>query len=94
MTATINIYEACGFQDITGQRIDKVASTLNSKEEKVDGLLDIFVVVRSSGSKTSKKMFAKKDPKKKTYKDLLNVPQVIDKTRSQVGTNALLASFN
>jgi len=71
-----------------------VASTLNSKEEKIDGLLDIFVVARSSASKTSKKMFAKKNPKKMIDKDPLNVTRVIDKARSQAGNNALLASFN
>ncbi len=33
------IYEACGFQDITGQRITKVVRTLKAIEDKVDALI-------------------------------------------------------
>lgn len=33
------IYEACGFQDITGQRIKKVVGTLRLIEEKIDMLI-------------------------------------------------------
>ncbi|WP_413207043.1 protein phosphatase CheZ [Rhodospirillum sp. A1_3_36] len=40
--ATMRIYEACTFQDITGQRITKVVKTLKSIEERVDALLDTF----------------------------------------------------
>ena len=36
------IYEACSFQDITGQRISKVVTTLNQIEEKVAKLLSIM----------------------------------------------------
>jgi len=34
------IYEACGFQDITGQRITKVVRTLKLIEERVDVLIE------------------------------------------------------
>lgn len=34
------IYEACGFQDITGQRIKKVVTTLKTIEEKIDSLIE------------------------------------------------------
>ncbi|ABC23633.1 protein phosphatase CheZ [Rhodospirillum rubrum] len=40
--ATTRIYEACTFQDITGQRITKVVRTLKSIEERVDALLSTF----------------------------------------------------
>ncbi len=33
------IYEACGFQDLTGQRIKKIVSTLCQIEDRVDGLI-------------------------------------------------------
>lgn len=33
------IFEACNFQDITGQRIGKVVSVLRHVEERIDGLL-------------------------------------------------------
>lgn len=36
------IYEACNFQDITGQRIAKVVSTLKYIEAKIDALLAAF----------------------------------------------------
>jgi chemotaxis protein CheZ len=40
MTESVTrIYEACGFQDITGQRIKKVVSTLRMIENRVDGLI-------------------------------------------------------
>lgn len=39
MDATTRIYEACTFQDITGQRIGKVVSALHNIEERVDALL-------------------------------------------------------
>jgi chemotaxis protein CheZ len=38
----VRVYEACSFQDITGQRISKVIRTLRHIEGKVDALLAIF----------------------------------------------------
>ncbi len=40
--AVTGIYEACGFQDITGQRISKVVGALREIELKVEGLLAAF----------------------------------------------------
>ena len=40
MDATTRIYEACTFQDITGQRIGKVVGALKSIEERIDALMD------------------------------------------------------
>jgi chemotaxis protein CheZ len=40
--ATMKIYEACGFQDITGQRISRVVGALNEIEAKVGDLLAAF----------------------------------------------------
>lgn len=37
-----SIYEACNFQDITGQRITKVVQTLKAIEEKVGKLMESF----------------------------------------------------
>jgi chemotaxis protein CheZ len=39
MMAVTNIYEACSFQDITGQRITKVVQTLKKIEDQVNALL-------------------------------------------------------
>jgi chemotaxis protein CheZ len=35
----VNIYEACNFQDLSGQRIGNVIETLNSIEDQVEGML-------------------------------------------------------
>lgn len=40
--ATTRIFEACGFQDITGQRISKVVGALQEIENKIESLLEIF----------------------------------------------------
>ncbi|WP_242390546.1 protein phosphatase CheZ [Pararhodospirillum photometricum] len=42
--ATTRIYEACAFQDITGQRITKVVRTLKAIEERVSAMLTAFSV--------------------------------------------------
>lgn len=38
----ISIFEACNFQDITGQRITKVVRTLNYIEARVNAMIDIW----------------------------------------------------
>jgi chemotaxis protein CheZ len=40
--ATTRIYEACSFQDITGQRITKVVSALKSIEQRIAAIIDTF----------------------------------------------------
>jgi len=40
--ATTRIYEACSFQDITGQRITKVVATLKAIDSKVAQILNTF----------------------------------------------------
>src|SRR5579875_1309084 len=40
--ATTRIYEACGFQDITGQRITKVVATLKQIDGKVAHIMQAF----------------------------------------------------
>ena len=38
----VKIFEACNFQDITGQRINKVVTTLKFIDERVDRMIDIL----------------------------------------------------
>ncbi len=51
---TVKIFEACNFQDLTGQRITKVVNTLRFVEERVDSMmalwsdLEAFVVPQST----------------------------------------------
>jgi chemotaxis protein CheZ len=39
---TTQVYEACSFQDITGQRITKIVATLKAIESKVAHIIDVF----------------------------------------------------
>jgi chemotaxis protein CheZ len=38
----VSVYEACNFQDITGQRISKVVRTLQFVEGKINNMIDIW----------------------------------------------------
>jgi len=40
--AVMQIYEACNFQDITGQRISKVVGTLKFVEDRISTMIDIL----------------------------------------------------
>jgi chemotaxis protein CheZ len=83
--AVTRIYEACSFQDITGQRITKVVSTLKVIEEKVAHIISTF------GPKT--------EPVKRdgahvaSDADLLNGPQLPAHAMDQSDIDKLLASF-
>jgi chemotaxis protein CheZ len=39
---TVKIFEACNFQDLTGQRITKVVNTLRFIEERVDTMMSLW----------------------------------------------------
>lgn len=92
MDATTQIYEACGFQDIAGQRTTKVVKALKDIEEKIDALVEAF------GSEIEK--FKRDNPADKepegpvTDEDLLYGPQLVDKAQTQEEIDALLASFD
>ncbi len=92
MEATTNIFEACGFQDITGQRITKVVRALQDIEEKIGKLVEAFGaeiarVKQDQPTKTD-------DNKPQTDEDLLGGPQLKDAAKSQSEIDALLASFD
>jgi chemotaxis protein CheZ len=82
---TTHIYEACSFQDITGQRITKVVATLKTIEAKVAHILDVF-----AGHTTAADAAAPA-----TGPDsLLNGPQLPSLAMGQSDIDALLASFD
>ena len=62
--ATMRIYEACGFQDITGQRITKIISTMQHIEDKVDALAEAFGDDNAEKSAEKSSVKAKKRTKK------------------------------
>ena len=90
LNATAAIYEACGFQDITGQRINKVLRTLKHIEHKIDALIAAF---GAEGAK-KKRSKAKSPNKPPADEDLLEGPQLKGVGKSQVEVDALLAEFD
>ncbi|HEY4041699.1 MAG TPA: protein phosphatase CheZ [Rhodopila sp.] len=82
--AVTQIYEACSFQDITGQRITKVVTTLKAIEQKVAHIIATF------GPATQAQRRAVTAP---TQADLLNGPQLPAHAMDQSDIDKLLASF-
>lgn len=80
--ATTRIYEACSFQDITGQRITKVVATLKTIEARVAQMLVAF---GAGGGRPD----VSPDESK-----LLNGPQLPSAAMDQSDIDKLLASFD
>ena len=90
MDATTRIYEACGFQDITGQRITKVVNTLKDIEERIDALVAAF----GSEIEKVKAEQPESEEKKEPDKGRLQGPELPEDANSQAEVDALLASFD
>ncbi len=85
------IYEACTFQDITGQRIKNVVTTLRTIEQKVDNIMKTLsdkVGLVTGDARLSKAISVDDE------KSLLNGPQMADKAISQDDIDKLLAEFD
>ncbi len=85
------IYEACSFQDITGQRIKKVITTLRIIEERVDSIVDTLgdkVGLKISDAQLVKEVSVEDE------KSLLNGPQMPEKAITQADIDKLLAEFD
>jgi chemotaxis protein CheZ len=83
--AVTRIYEACSFQDITGQRITKVVSTLKVIEEKVAHIIGTFGPNTVALQRTTNHIASEAD--------LLNGPQLPAHAMDQSDIDKLLASF-
>ena len=83
--ATTKIYEACGFQDITGQRITKVVGTLKTIEAKVEHIVSAFGTA-GAGVRAVPVHVA-------SDADLLNGPQLPAHAMDQSDIDRLLADF-
>lgn len=83
-TATTRIYEACSFQDITGQRITKVVNTLKTIETKIGQLVLTF------GDPDGEPVVLRQGPAEPV---LLNGPQLPTVAMDQSDIDKLLASF-
>ena len=84
--ATTQIYEACSFQDITGQRITKVVTTLKAIEEKVAQIVSTFG--QRGTAAPSPVVLAEGEAA------LLNGPQLPAAAMGQSDIDRLLASFD
>ena len=85
--ATTRIYEACSFQDITGQRITKVVATLKTIEDKVAQIVATFGAGSpSTGSEAQVEAEVGEAA-------LLNGPQHPTVAMDQSDIDRLLASF-
>ena len=94
MEATTGIYEACGFQDITGQRISKVVKAIQQIEERIDVLNAVFgerTVARPASQKAAGKPSSGSQAKPVTDEDLLNGPQLKSKAKTQEEIDAMLS---
>lgn len=86
--AITKVFEACSFQDITGQRITKVVKTLKHIDEKVTTLLAVLGAKLPDGEKSE---MLKKPV---TDADLLNGPQLPGKGVTQDDIDRILAEFD
>lgn len=84
--ATTRIYEACSFQDITGQRISKVVHTLKAIDAKVAHIIATFKT--SAGSAPAGAVHSAQDSE-----GLLNGPQLPMVAMDQSEIDRLMASF-
>lgn len=85
-TAVTRIYEACNFQDITGQRITKVVKTLKYIEQKIDALLAAF------GDGNAKSRAA--PPSSDDASRLMAGPQLPAIANTQADIDAILAQLD
>ncbi len=85
--ATTHIYEACGFQDITGQRITKVVATLQAIEARVMQMVNAF-----GGPRPAVLMAPVAVPLDAAA--LLNGPQLPSQAMDQSDIDRLLGSFD
>lgn len=89
--AVTQIYEACNFQDLSGQRITKIIQTLHNIEGRIDQLLQAFG--HTVNADPGKPPPAREDTRTGDEK-LLNGPATPGNANSQDDIDALLASFD
>jgi len=86
----IKIFEACSFQDITGQRAAKVVGALREIERRIDGLL-ATAGVSISGAKAAP---AIKEKAATDDGDLLSGPQLPEDAKTQAEIDKLFSSLD
>lgn len=89
--AVTRIYEACNFQDITGQRITRVVRALKDIEAKVAAIVGTFA--ESPGELRRKAAARAASGAKPAEATLLNGPQLPEAAQSQRDIDAILAAL-
>jgi chemotaxis protein CheZ len=82
------VFEACSFQDITGQRITKVVKSVTYVEARVDALIEIW------GKAEVEKIEVKPDREKTEDEKLLSGPQLKKDALAQDDIDAMLSDSN
>ncbi|MEX2453927.1 MAG: protein phosphatase CheZ [Rhodospirillaceae bacterium] len=96
--AVTQIYEACSFQDITGQRIGKVVAALKEIERKVETVVEKFGPDRATRDRLKAMRLAERAVLENRDggiedEDLLHGPQLPDNANSQDDIDALFADM-
>ena len=94
--AVTQLFEACSFQDITGQRVTRVVKSLKAIEAKVDGLMGALGLAAAAPGGVSgaggKPMTPQSDsPASLDESELLNGPQLPGAGRTQDEIDALMS---
>lgn len=88
------IFEACNFQDITGQRISKVVEAISFIEEKIDRLNKILSARESELTDVTETGDSNKQSSEADESTLLNGPQLAEDAPTQEEIDALLSSLD
>lgn len=78
-----DVFEACSFQDITGQRVSKVVKSITYVEERVNAVVSIW------GKDTMDEVEVETDHVKTADEELLNGPQLDGEGLDQAAIDAL-----
>ena len=84
---TTEIYQACNFQDLTGQRITKVVKVLKTIEERISTLVKVFGEEVAGATAPVEKAILSDE-------DLLNGPQLPGNATDQAEIDRLLAGLD
>lgn len=83
---TMKIFEACSFQDITGQRVSKVMKTFADIEAKIDKLVSVLGIKAVP--------LSEEEDSRQGDERLLNGPQLANEAISQEDIDKLMAEFD
>ncbi|MCH8924545.1 MAG: protein phosphatase CheZ [Proteobacteria bacterium] len=93
--AVTRVYEACSFQDITGQRITKVVTALQNVETKVQALLQAFGEESGAEGREAAPLTSVDGAAPASSDEhLMTGPQMPGEGNSQDDIDALLANFD